>query len=413
MLSSSSSWKIEPTGILNDKLGQVWLANPLEQNNLLVLAGHIEKGDSATTVKIEQAGAFVIECTAAPGFCLTIPLQQGIYVMSLWYGDERLRQWEIVPAERVAVAMDGMGPSRESGAAVTGEGKPYALPGRMGDLFLAGDTNDSIGQFTESRRLSPSAATAWNNVFSHFPVWKKQFDLEKISLLIAPAKEEIRREYYPFARAKTTLLDDFMVAYKARDVIFPKWELWGRRDLAYSNTDTHWTDFGASTAALSLLRAWGLPLDGLPAAFQVLQRIGDLGNKVRPQLASFEICFLPEVKERKIFDNQVQNQGNIKIYHNSKAKIKEKILIFGDSFGTNLSEALSGCFSHVIYAYQPAGFDPEFVELIKPRYVLLQITQRFLHGHAATGKSVLKKAQEKMINKIDSQEELLIKILSK
>ena len=303
--------------------------------------------------------------------------------------------------------------SRESGASVTGEGKPYAISGRMGDLFLAGDSNDSVAQFTEDRRLSPSAATAWNNVFSHFPVWKRQFNLEKISLLIAPAKEEIRREYYPFARAKITLLDDFMAAFKARDVVFPKWELWARRDLAYSNTDTHWTDFGATTAALSLLRAWELPLDGLPAAFQILQRIGDLGSKVRPELASFELCFLPEVKERKIFDNQVQNQGNIKIYHNSNAAIKEKILIFGDSFGTSLSEALSGCFSHVFYAYQPAGFDPEFVGLIKPRYVLLQITQRFLHGHAATGQSVLKKAQEKTSNKVNSQEELFLKILNK
>lgn len=395
MQNISPPWKIEPTGIRNDKLGQIWLADPIEKDNFLVLAGHIERGDSETTVEIEQTGAVLIECAAAPGFCLTIPLQQGLYVLSLWHKDERLRQWEILPAERLAAARDGMVTSRESGAAVTGEGKPYAIPGRMSDLFLAGDSNDSVGQFTENRCLSPSAAAAWENVFSHFPIWKQQFNLEKIGLLIAPAKEEIRREYYPFARAKHTILDDFMARFRSKDIVFPKWELWGRRDLAYSNTDTHWTDFGATAAALALLRAWALPLTGLPGAFQVCQRIGDLGNKVRPELSSFEISFLPEVRGRIIFDNKVLNQGNIRIYCNKNAEIKEKLLIFGDSFGTNLSESLACCFSHVFYAYQPAGFDPYFVELVKPKYVLLQITQRFLHGHPSTGKSVILKAQEK------------------
>lgn len=411
MPNTIPSWKIEPTGVRNDKLGQIWLADPIEKDKFLVLAGHIERGDSETTVQIEQAGAVLIECAAAPGFCLTVPLQQGIYVLSLWHKDERLRQWEILPAERIAAARDGMVTSRESGAAETGEGKPYAIPGRMGDLFLAGDSNDSVGQFTENRCLSPSAAAAWENVFSHFPIWKQQFNLEKIGLLIAPAKEEIRREYYPFARAKHTILDDFMARFRSKDIIFPKWELWGRRDLAYSNTDTHWTDFGATAAALALLRAWELPLTGLPSTFQVRQRIGDLGNKVRPELCSFELSFCPQVRERKIFDNEVLNQGNIRVYRNNNAEIKEKLLIFGDSFGENLSEALTGCFSHIVYTYQPSGLDPDFVSLVKPKFVLLEIAQRFLHGHPATGNSVLLKAQEKTKNSNIDQKETLIKKL--
>lgn len=413
MSTSSPLWKIEPTGLRNDMLGEVWLAGPVEEDKFLVLAGHIERGDALTKIKVEQAGAVLAERAAAPGFCLTIPLQQGLYMLSLWHNDERLRQWEILPAERVAAARDGMVASRASATSVTGVGQPYAILGRMGDLFLAGDSNDSVSQFIESRRLSPSAVAAWENVFSQFPTWRQQFSLEKISLLVAPAKEEIRREYYPFARAQHTLLDDFMAHFRSGEVIFPKWELWGRRDLAYSNTDTHWTDLGATAAALALLRAWELPITGLSNTFQVCQCIGDLGNKIQPKLSSFELCFLPEVKERKIFDNQINNQGNIRIYLNNNAKIREKVFILGDSFGTNLSEALTGCFSHVFYAYQPAGFDPELVSLIRPKYVLLQIAQRFLHGHPATGKPVLLKAQEKTTNIVVNQKAVFLEGLKK
>lgn len=394
-------------------LGEAWLASPIEEDNFLVLAGYVERGGPSTKITLEQAGVVLIERAAAPGFCLTIPLQQGLYLMSLWHNDERLMQWEILPAERSAAARDGMVASREAGTSVTGEGQPYAIYGRMGDLFLAGDSNDSVSQFTEDRFLSPSAAIAWENVFSNFSTWKQQFSLETISLLVAPAKEEIRREYYPFARAKHTLLDDFMARFRCRDVIFPKWELWGRRDLAYSNTDTHWTDFGASAAALALLKAWKFPLTGVPETFRVCQRIGDLGNKVRPEISSFELSFLSEVRERKVFDNNIPNQGNIRIYLNKNAPIQEKILIFGDSFGTNLSEALTGCFSQVFYVYQPAGFDPELTNLVRPKYVLLQITQRFLHGHPATGKSALMKAQEKTENSNISQKAFFLEGLEK
>lgn len=413
MLDSSFLWKIEPAGVVNDKLGQVWLANPLEEERVLVLAGHIERGDAETNIKVEQAGVVLIEMTAAPGFCLKIPLCQGMYILSLWHRGEKLRQWDILPAERAAAAISGMLAARESGVSVTGEGKPYAISGRMGDLFLAGDTNDSVGQFTENRRLSPSAAAAWENVFSSFPIWQRKFSLEKISLLISPAKEEIRREYYPFSRAKNTLLDDFLNRFRGENFIFPKWELWGRRDLAYSNTDTHWTDFGATAAALALLKSWKLPVAGLPEAFKIVQRIGDLGNKVRPELSSFELCFLSDVNERLVFDNKISNQGNIKVFKNDSATVDEKILIFGDSFGTNLSFALSGCFSRVFYAYQPAGFDPDFIDLVRPKYVLLQIAQRFLHGQAATGKSILLKAQEKSDNLNINQRDLFLEFLNK
>jgi hypothetical protein len=391
-----SSWGIESTGIRNEKLGQIWLAQPIETDCHLILAGHIEHGDAATTIRVEQAGIPLLETIAEPGFCCKIPLRQGIYMLSLWHGGERLRQWEVLSAERRLAAMSAMDESSEMASTATEKRGPYAIQGRMGDLFLAGDSNDSVGQFTENRNLSAAAIAAWDNVFTLLPVWCKKYGLLQSSLLIAPAKEEIRREYYPFPRATRTVLDDFMTRFRDRGVIFPKWELWGRRDLVWSYTDTHWTDYGATVAAGTVLKAWGLPTAGLPDTFTVCQRIGDLGTKTSPNVASHELCFMPEVDARKVFDNGISNQGNIRIYRNSNAPHKNRLLIFGDSFGTNLLQAFSGVFSDVTYAYQPAGFDPALVEIIRPHFVLLQITQRFLHGQPATDGSVFEMAKRKV-----------------
>jgi hypothetical protein len=374
----------------------VWIAAPLEAEGFLVLAGHVERGDAATRVNVEQVGKVLCEVPATPGFCFKVPLRHGLYLMSLWHKEDRLRQWEILPAERVVAARDGMATPYEACSTLTPKGQPYATRGRMGDLFLAGDSNDSVGQFTENRGLSPNATAAWENVFCRFPVWRQEFGLAQVSLLIAPAKEEIRREYYPFARAKRTVLDDFMSRFGGSGVTLPKWELWHRRDLAWSCTDTHWTDYGATVAAGAVLRAWGLPTTNLPESFRVRQRIGDLGNKVNPQVSSYELAFLSEVGARLVFDNGITNQGNIRVFRNPAAPQPKTLLIFGDSFGTNLAQAFSGVFSMVTYAYQPAGFDPLLTEAVKPEYVLLQITQRFLHGHPATGKSVFAMANRKL-----------------
>lgn len=92
------------------------------------------------------------------------------------------------------------------------------------------------------------------------------------------------------------------------------------------------------------------------------------------------MCFRPEDAGRLVFDNAITNQGCIRVFRNPSAPQQARLLIFGDSFGTNLAIAFSGVFAEVTYAYRPAGFDPVLARLVEPDYVLLEITQRFLHG---------------------------------
>lgn len=405
-----STWSIVQIDLEeNDEIGRSWLAEPLAvSSEQLVFSGYVENCSSNMNIYILYGAEVLAHVPINPGFLVAVPARGSLYFVELRRGEKRLGFWEVASKECEDYALSGLTKQSQSGEEITGIGNPYAFYGRMGQLFLGGDSNNSIGQFTENRMLNVNSVAGWTATFNLFSFWKQQYNLDNLSVLIAPAKEEIFRECYPFPRATHTLLDDFMALFHEREVILPKWELWNGRLLAYSNTDTHWTDYGATTGAKAVLRAWNISETELPFSFCVKQRIGDLGNKVSPKVASFEICFLPEIAKRMVFDNGISNHGCIRVFQNIDASISESLLIFGDSFGTNLAQAFTNIFREVTYVYQPAGFDPSLVKLIKPRYVLLEITQRFLHGQPASGHSVfdtIKKRFDQMA--LDVQKDLI------
>lgn len=394
----SGAWLVEPVGGMPPGvLGDVWFAPPFEASGtLLVFTGYVPKGTKTTCMRVYQSEVLQGEANSAPGFSLSVPLQQGMYRIELWHEEQCLGHWDAIPQERETAARTELGKPFAPAPHTIDTTRPYALHGRMSHLFLAGDSNDSLSQFTQTKSLSAGSAQAWEQTFAQFDGWQRTFGINRISTLIAPAKEEILREYYPFARAPRTLLDDYVTRFKDKPVIFPKWELWNRRQYAYCNTDTHWTDYGATVAAGTVLKAWGLPETGLPDAFNVLRRFGDLGLKTEPVSSGFELIFPPGTRPQPVFDNGVTNQGCIRIWHTPDAPDPGSLMIFGDSFGPNLAEALATVFRDVIYAYQPAGFDPELVTILRPENVLLQITQRFIHGQPETGVPVLQKARDKV-----------------
>ena len=398
---TGATWAVSQYGAQGpDNLGKVWIAQPLSIGaDRLVFSGHVANPGDGVTVSIRHGGDIVATCLANPGFIVDVPARKGVFHVEIPVRQEQGRdvvcRWEVVDQERQDMALVGMVQRGVPvpGAAATGA---QALMGRMGQLFLIGDTNDSVGQFTRSGSLNEASLQGWSELFGKMPEWQDQFGFEKIMLMVAPAKEEVLRDYYPFRRALNTVFDDFMKRFGDRPVLMPKWELWNRRHLAYSPTDTHWTDYGAAVAGQTLLKRWNLPAESLPDEFAVKQKIGDLGSKLTPPASNFELIFREKLLDRLVFDNDIVNHGNIRIYRNSAAPIAGKLLIFGDSFGTNLTEALSYGFQEVAYAYQPAGLDPDLVERIKPTHLLLQITQRFVHGAPATGQSIFESGRKKL-----------------
>lgn len=277
-------------------------------------------------------------------------------------------------------------------------GGPYALLGSHRQLFLGGDTNDSVGQFTQSRSLPDGSFRSWQANFAAMRNWETSMGL-RMGFLVAPAKEEVYTDCYPFPRAERTLLDDFRRRFIDGGAVVPLHELRAQRQFAYCETDTHWTDYGATIAARAMLKSWGMQgaADaGLPQAFCVRQRQGDLGVKLTPRRANYEMMFGENPDATLVFDNGVRNQGCMRVWDNPVAPVKSGCLVFGDSFGTNFAQALAGVFARVTYVYRPAGFDAGLAAILKPGHVILQITQRFLHGSPDRRSSLFETAATKI-----------------
>lgn len=356
----------------------------------------LSEGGTPGQITLSQGGSVLAECAAdlarpdvvrarmaakpdTPvkercGFDITVPRRLGIY---------RLR----AQAGKALMEMDILDTT----------GGPFALVGENRHLFLGGDSNDSIGQFTQNRPLPESSILAWGENFAAMRRWEAEFDL-RCAFLVAPSKEEVFAEFYPYPRVKRTVLDEFRTRFSDAGAIAPVWELRAQRNFAYSETDTHWTDQGATIAARAVLKAWGMEVGAksLPTEFRVHQRQGDLGIKLEPRRASWELVFADPPDVRKVFDNGVQNNGCLRLWRNPDAPRTGCCLVLGDSFGTNFAQSLTSVFSEVAYAYRPAAFDPALVRLLRPSHVILQITQRFLHGHPDLRTTLFETAGDKI-----------------
>lgn len=239
--------------------------------------------------------------------------------------------------------------------------------------------------------------------------WETELGL-RMALLVAPAKEEIFPEAFPLPRARRTVLDDFRIRFVERGAVIPIHELRAQRQFTYCETDTHWTDYGAAIAARAVLKHWQMDAgaqNALPQEFRVRQRQGDLGIKLEPRRASYEMFFAQSPDRFLKFDNGMRNQGCLRVWRNPVAPVPGCCLILGDSFGTNFAQSLTGVFAEVAYAYRPAGFDPVLVELVKPTHVILQITQRFLHGSPERRGTVFDTAAAKIIALPEAERETL------
>ena len=246
--------------------------------------------------------------------------------------------------------------------------------------------------------MSDASLHAWRNILGLMPAWEQKFGLRS-AFVIAPAKEEVLGDLHPLEQARPTNYERVVAHCNDPRLVSLKWPLKARRNFAYCETDTHWTDFGATTAATELLKTWNMPdaaQSALPSAFRVVQRIGDLGNKISPTQANYELRFGPDLHAEIVFDNTINNGGNIVIYRRSDAPVEGTCLMFGDSFGTNFARALSNVFSQMIYTYRPAAFDETLVRMLRPDYVVLEITQRFMIGHPAMSHSIFDTIHKKL-----------------
>lgn len=281
------------------------------------------------------------------------------------------------------------------------EGSFSVLVGKEGWLFLDNDTNKSVEQFTGKLMLG-SAAQAWQQYFSLLIQFTHQQGLP-YALLIAPAKEQVFPEYYPYAKSGTTIVKQ-LIELRPTDfqMVYPVKRLRRARLRSYRLTDTHWSPYGACIASRALAVQLGLSWYDVKMVFvddryYTMHVTGDLGNKFYPPVTSKE-RFLRNYSYRRhlVYDNGLANFGRVLITFNLQALQQARVVIFGSSSAYSMLDYLSRLFSEVILIHSAGNIDTELTLALKPDYLVAQTNGRFVVKAPEVGYSLQQVMYEKL-----------------
>ncbi len=101
-----------------------------------------------------------------------------------------------------------------------------------------------------------------------------------------------------------------------------------------------------------------------------------MGGKIGKINPTFIEGRLKKPNSHCIYNNDVVNRGNLRIYENTNTTLP-KAVVFRDSFSTLLLKFLSESFSRLVAVWQP-NLDYSIIEKEKPDIVISQQVERFL-----------------------------------
>jgi len=263
-------------------------------------------------------------------------------------------------------------------------GSLEVLRGKEKWLFLDNDSNRSIEQFIGKSLIPKKELKNWKNYFAFLSHLNKSLETH-FSMLIAPSKEMVYPEYYPFEKGKVTPIKQlYKIIPDDFDVCVPVAELKSSKHRSFRVCDTHWTHLGALKATLLCLSSQGKDTDLVKLIFKkdkykVRPMGGDLGNKLYPkqrhnekQLTSFN--YLSKV----VFDNGVPNFGRLIVMSNKDALYDEVLLLLGSSSSYSMFNYLTRVYRIVVFLHCAGSLDIEFIKRLRPDFVLTQTNARFI-----------------------------------
>ena len=258
------------------------------------------------------------------------------------------------------------------------------LQGKDGWLFLDNDTNQSVEQFTGKLRLDRAAIAAWDDYLVSSMRVAEQPHIP-FALLIAPTKESVYSDKYPYAKAPVTAIDEVLT--RAGDhypLVYPVDALRCAPMRSFRITDTHWSVYGACVATKELGEQLGIQRDKLSALYandnyRLQTVVGDLGNKLFPNQAAEELMLTSfNFRQFVHYDNGLQNFGRILMCVNPAALVDGHCLVFGSSSIYSMLNYLSRLFSTITVIHTAGNIDPAIVSAIKPQYLVAQTNARFV-----------------------------------
>ena len=268
------------------------------------------------------------------------------------------------------------------------------LIGLNGYLFLQNDTNRNVEQIQGKYPITSAdldiIATAHRDrylfcvtklaaPYDHVVIPNKEIVLESLLPSTVKLEEFGPRPITVYLNSPARHISSFYYNPDAlKSVSFP----------TFPKQDSHWTHRGAITYLTSFFKARAPEvaptLINLPTRAFASTQVGDQGQKIKLPAEGIEIVVPAKAGAQKVFDNDITNEGRVRIFENSAAPHKGTLLIMHDSFGDWLLQMLSELYQRTIWIHS-IDFDFNLVEQLKPtRVVTLQIERFFIRKPSNT-----------------------------
>lgn len=256
-----------------------------------------------------------------------------------------------------------------------------ALRGRDGWLFLADDTNRVVEQYVGALTAPENELDRWSQETNRRRAVCSASG-SKYVLLVAPDKMSVYANMLPphLVAASSRPIDSLIARIGAADVLYPLAELReaSRVQVTYGQTDTHWTDAGALTAARALIAALGRADDPAQAYWGELRgtvRTGDLGEKLSPPRTGAWVES-PAARQPD-WSNGLDYTGRLACWKTPSSP-GGGCVVFGNSFFSDVfASVLADIFGQVLFVFTD-NVDHELVRRERPAIVLHQTCERFI-----------------------------------
>ena len=384
----SNSQSIEGSELAQDGLlFQGWLLNEGKSAASLVILN----GDEVLEIPIERARPDVVSKVLKQdpenhdlllcGFSVRIKLKHSTFTLGL------IRDGKFVELMKGSI-----------------EGKFQILEGKEGWLFLDNDTNKSIEQYTGKLKLSRTAQTEWKEYLVSLNDFSRSSG-KPVCLLVAPSKEMVYEEYYPFSFSKKAPIQKLKeLIPKSLNFILPIEELRNLEQRSFRVCDTHWTLHGARLAAqlvASKLSSRNISeLDVFANdVYQNRKSWGDLGSKVYPpQQHEEESLTSFNYRRCVIFDSNIDNFGRIIVMFHQHAVFDETLLLFGSSSSYTMFHYLCRLYTYVVFVHTAGNVDHKIIDAVKPDCICAQTNARFVVKAPKFNDSVVNYIEQKKKN---------------
>ncbi len=255
--------------------------------------------------------------------------------------------------------------------------------GSDGWLFL----EESVQDYKNSNAYTEEQLLELAEKFETTSSYLAQQDIE-FYIMLAPNKNTIYGEYMPDGYlvedsvGKTQQLVDYITKNTSVNIIYEPDAFAEYKDdyQLYYKKDSHWNGLGGYIGFKSLAEAMGFSLPELEDAGYSVTGSGPadllttMGITNGNHEAAYTVDVLPNIETSLISDEDNDVKVNIKQYESSSGNDK-RLLMFRDSFGTELVPYMSKLYSESVFVWENK-FDMSYVWEYNPDVVVYSLVER-------------------------------------